>query len=119
MNDMDAKIVSGKLHISGFVYYKVRSSPGRTYWQCRLGKAKECSARAVMNNFDTPENIVVFKGPADSPHEHPPNVDNTAAEEVTSWLKRAAADNPQLPPSQILRTHLAALQPGVLAQLPE
>lgn len=49
----------------------------------------------------------VFKGPINSPHEHPLNVEETAVQEVTSQLKWAVgADYPLLPPLQILRNEL-------------
>lgn len=116
---MVAKIVDGKLHVAGYVYYKSKAQRGRIYWECRLVKQKQCTARAISTDASPPANLVLLKGPAESAHSHPPNVDQSAAEVFTSRVKRLAREHPQLPPSQILRTELPALSTGVLSQLPE
>ena len=115
---MDAKIIDMKLHVSGYVYYKSRTQRGKIYWECRLLKAGQCTARAITTDVIPPAVPVVYKGPAESPHSHPANVDESAAEEFASRLKRIARDHPQLPPSQILRTELPTVSAGILSQLP-
>lgn len=116
---MTGRIVDGKLHVAGYVYYKSKTRGGRTYWECRLVKQKQCTARAISTDVDSPGELVIFKGPAESAHSHPPNIDESAAEQFTSRVKRLASEHPQLPPSQILRTEMPTVSEGVLSQLPE
>ena len=63
--------------------------------------------------------MIVFKGPADSMHEHSPNVEEVKAVALTQELKRKVGSNPAQPPSQILRTELTNVGADVLSQLPE
>ena len=116
---MEVKVVDGKLHVAGYVYYKSKAKGARIYWECRLVKQKECTARAISSDIRPGEDVVLFKGPAEAQHSHPPNVDESAAEQFTSHVKRLAGEHPQMPPSQILRTELPTLSEGVLSQLPE
>ena len=53
------------LFVDGFIYVRFRTQKGQTYWT-----AKECKARAITNDANTGEAMIVFEGPADSMHEH-------------------------------------------------
>ena len=116
---MTSKITDGKLHVAGFIYYKSKSTSSRPYWECREVKQKQYTARAITNVPVRPEDLALFKGPAESTHSHPPNVDESAAVGVTARLQRLATDQPNTGHAQILRTELVGLFPGVLSQLPE
>lgn len=113
-----AEIVKNQLHLNGFIYYKVNSKSGRTYWICKRGKAKECPARAISLAAAGGE-ITVVKGDEQSPHSHPPNREEANAVKVVSNLKRLSQQHPGMPPAQILRDQLTSVPSGVLSQLPE
>ena len=114
-----AEIKDKKFYIDGYTYVRSREAKGRIYWDCRKVRSGECSARAVTNNPKPGEEVVVYKGPAESMHNDVPNREEVAAEKLTQTLKRKALENPGQPPSQILRTELAGVDSGVLSQLPQ
>lgn len=116
---MAAKIIEKKLHVAGYMYVRSKSQSGKTYWDCRLVRTNECRARAITNDAESDEDIVLIKGPAESKHEHPPNREESAAAEITARVKRIATRHPEQPPSQVLRRELAGLSEGVLSQMPE
>lgn len=115
---MPAEIVGSKLHLDGYMYYRTRERNERTYWECLRSKKKECSARAV-SIIGANGHIEIVRGPANSPHSHPPNVEENVAEKFNVRLKRRAHDHPEERPAQMLRTELQGVDPGVLSQLPE
>lgn len=114
-----AEISGNKLLLDGYVYVRSRARGDRVYWDCQRTKRKECQGRAVTNQPRPGEEIVVYRGPAESPHLHAPNQEEVSAVRLTQTLKRKAADNPGQPPSQILRAELPLVSEGVLSQLPE
>ena len=116
---MAPTIEGNKLLLDGFVYYRSRRAKGRQYWDCNRVRAKECTARAVTNDPGPNEQLVIFKGPSVSSHQHPPNVEEGRALKITNSLKRKAAENPAEPPARLIRCELAAVPPEVLSQLPE
>ena len=89
------------------------------YWDCQKLWQKECRGRAVTNDPQEGQVVIVHKGPAESPHDHAPNWEEVRAAALTQNLKRKVAANPGQPPTQILRTKLAQVGPDVLSQLPE
>ncbi|KAK3925957.1 FLYWCH-type zinc finger-containing protein 1 [Frankliniella fusca] len=113
-----AGIVKNQLHLNGFIYYKVNSKSGRTYWICKRGKAKECSAKAITLAAAGGA-LTVVKGDEQSPQSHPPNREEGQAVKVVSNLKRLSQEHPGMPPAQIFRYELTAVPSGVLSQLPE
>jgi len=62
--------------------------------------------------------IAIFKGPKDSEHTHPPDVDENSATKLAASLKRKAEEHPEQPPSQLLRTELQGVPDEVLSHLP-
>lgn len=112
------KMLGTKLIIDGYIYLRSRKHKGKVYWDCRRLRAKECTARAITADSDT-EPLIVFKGPRESPHSHPPNQEECGAEVIKSGLKRKAEENPEQPPAQIIRTALQECTAGVLNELPE
>lgn len=105
------------MFLEGYIYQRSRLAEGRAYWVCRKYYRKECNARAVTSDPALGA-VTIFKGPADSPHAHPPNTDETMAEELTRRIKRKAEAHPEQPPSQLLRTELQGVSEEVLSQLP-
>ncbi|XP_051164850.1 uncharacterized protein LOC127283797 [Leptopilina boulardi] len=108
---------SVRLSISGFLYYKHSTNYklSRIYWNCK--KKDECHARATTS-IDL-ENITLFKGPKQSPHNHAPNRDAVNAERIESRVKRVAEDHAELLPAQIMRRELKNVPSEILAQLPD
>ena len=49
---MEGKVVDNKLLLDGYIYVKSRSQKGRTYWDCRRLRRRECTARAVTTDAD-------------------------------------------------------------------
>lgn len=111
------KIVDKKLLLDGYIYLKSKTHKGKTYWDCKRVRQRECTARAIT--MQVREEVVVLKGPRLSPHQHPPNREEAEAENVIRRLKRAAEEHPEQPPARILRNELRNVPSGVLAQLPE
>lgn len=116
---MAVKIVDGKFQVSGFVYYKWKEQRGRMYEDCREAKQGECKAHAISNAPLCNEDLVIFRGPEESAHLHPPDVDKSAVEQITARVKRLAIQHPQLTPSQILGTELIGFPQTVHTQLQE
>ena len=113
-----AEISGGKLLVDGYVYVRSRTRGSRVYWDCQRTKRKECTGRAVTNDRAGDE-LVLYRGPTESPHQHAPNREETEAVRVTETLKRKAAEHPGQRPSQILRAELPTVSTAVLSQLPE
>ena len=116
---MPAQIIDKLLHLEGFVYYRTRERNGRTYWECRRVRKKECTARAVTTVNAADGSIEVQRGPTESEHSHAPNVDENEAQILTSRIKRRAEDHPEERPAQMLRSELQNVEPEVLSQMPE
>lgn len=114
-----ATLVGTKLSVDGYMYIRSRKQRERIYWDCQKLRGKECTARAITNDPAPGEAFILIKGPAESPHAHPPNVEQCRAETVVQKLKRKAADHPEQPPAMMLRTELAAVPMEVLSQLPQ
>ncbi|XP_043461039.1 uncharacterized protein LOC122497804 [Leptopilina heterotoma] len=108
---------SVRLSISGFLYCKHSSNSklGRIYWNCK--QKGECHARATTSS--DLENLSLFKGPKESPHEHAPNRDAVDAERIVARVKRVAEEHPELLPAQIIRRELQNVPSGILSEMPE
>ena len=114
------KIIDNKLHMDGCVFLKSKTRNGRIYWDCRKVRGGECRARAVTAEALSPEGEVIFyKRPKIEEHTHVGNEEECLADNLRSSLKRKAEDNPERPPSAILREELPGVPEGVLCQLPE
>lgn len=110
---MNKEIVGNRLFINGFVYYHSRYiNANRRHWECRRVRSKDCKARAITNRPAPGDELIIFQGPEQSEHEHPPNYDECRAEKVKLNLKRKAEEHPEQPPAQILRTELGGLSQG-------
>lgn len=110
------KIIDKKLLHRGFIY--VRSGnpePGKScYWECkRMRRSKSCKARAVTKDFEGEEVYVTKFGS----HTHPPDHEETQAEEVMQRIKRKAEDDPAAGPSGIIRDELRDLPSEVLSRI--
>ena len=91
---MQPKVEGNKLLLDGYVYYRSRRAKNKTYWDCNKLRAKECTARAITNEPDPSQPLVVLKGPTESPHLHPPNQEELSALQKTNDIKWKAAENP-------------------------
>ena len=106
---MEPEIVGNKLIMDGFIYYRSTKNAKKTYWECkRYCENKSCTARAITATLVSTERTPVtqftaFEHPTPKAHSHPPNQHECQAEEDKNELKRAAEDNPERPPSAILR----------------
>ena len=114
---MDPEIITSrrggtKLLNNGFLYYRRDSKNRKTYWYCK--RKNECKATAITMYVD--RHLEVLK---EKLRTHAPNQEEVNAEKVKANLKRIAADHPELPPAQILRTELPKVAAGVLSQMPE
>ena len=63
--------------------------------------------------------MILLRGPKESKHAHPPNQEEAGAVTVKANLKKVATEHPQVPPAQILRTHLSHVPSEILVELPE
>lgn len=113
----EPEIISRRLFINGFIYIYSREKNGNKYWDCKILRSKECTARAITK-WNGGE-LVIIKGLDPKDHAHPANREEAEAEKVQLKLKRKAEDHPELPPAKILRTELAGISGGVLSHLPE
>lgn len=96
------------------VYYHAKTHREKRHWECRnLRLSKDCTARAVTNNPRPREELVLIKGPTQSPHSHAPNFNEGEAEKILGKLKRKAEDHPEQPPTQLLWTELANVPEGI------
>lgn len=109
---MSAIINGNRLFLNGYVYIHSKYDGSRQQWECRRLRLKECKARAVTNRPEPGAPVIVFRGTEKSPHEHPPNFNECEAEKVKISLKKKSVDQPERPPSQLLRTELAGLSQG-------
>lgn len=92
----DAKCIGKKLVIEGFLYFTGgKAKDEKSFSECQRYRSKECRARAVTVFT---YKMIVYRGPNESPLEHPANFDECTAEEVKNNLKRKAERNPGLPP---------------------
>ena len=80
----EAQVYDKKLTIDGFLYLRSKSKKDKTYWDCKRLRLKECKARAITGEFASGD-IMVLKGPRESPHSHPPNREEC---EVENFLHR-------------------------------
>lgn len=100
---MDAELLSeSRLDIGGFLYYRSTQRNGKTYWDCKRVRDKQCAARAVTS-INSLNDLMVEKGPENSRHRHPPNREEIIAEKIKIRIKNAAKNNPTRPPSAIIR----------------
>ena len=112
----DVREIGNKLHVEGYIYVKCRTRKGRTYWDCRRVRRGECRARAITDDPLDRTKITLIKR---TEHQHPPDRDECAAEEVVETLKRKAATRPEVTPAELLRSEMSGLRSEVLSQLPE
>lgn len=101
-----------KLLLNGHIYYRRDSRKGKHYWYCK--RTAECKATAIT--YLVGNEIRVQK---EAKHAHAPNMEQVGAEKMMVRLKRAAVDQPQAAPAQILRTELPSTTSGILSQLPD
>lgn len=80
-----------------------------------MRRSKSCNARATTKDFEGDE-VYVTKFAS---HTHPPDHEETKAEEVMRRIKRKAEDNPVAGPSGIIRDELRDLPSAVLIRLSE
>ncbi|KAJ8683416.1 hypothetical protein QAD02_019208 [Eretmocerus hayati] len=93
------------------------SEGGKFYWDCRQVRRRECTPRAITRQLRN--EITVLRGPRESEHLHPPDHGEAEVKVVLNNLKRMAEEHPEIPPAQVLRTHINDAEPGVLAKLPD
>lgn len=104
------------MHVDGHIYVKCRTRKGRTYWDCRRVRSGSCRARAITDDPLDRTKITLIKT---SPHQHPPDVDECAAEVVLESLKRKAETRPEVSTAAVVRSEITGLSGEVLSQLPE
>ena len=97
------------------MYVRSRRHKERSYWDCRLVRSKECKARAITNIPTAGGTVVVYKGPDESKHSHPPNREKCEAKVAVAGMNRKVAEHPDLRPAQVLRDELAGIPPKVLS----
>lgn len=136
--------IGNRMYVDGFIYKRSKPGPrGAVYWECLRLRKKECNARAttVASASGT---IVLTRGPEQETHKHPPDQEEVQAEITTERffilfpyfnrfhtvvktllfatlyrVKQLAKDNPNRPPSAILREVLPNVSTAVLAQMPD
>lgn len=91
-----------RLDIGGFLYCRSFVRDGSTYWDCMKLRSKECSARAVTE-LNPAGDVIVKKGPRQSPHEHGPSRDAAEAERIKADIKRIADEDQDEMPAAIIR----------------
>lgn len=108
------RIIGSKLVHEGFVYTRSKQQNGKTYWDCQKLREKLCTSRIVT--VGEGENTEITKS---KPHDHAPDREVAEAEVLKYNLKQTQMQNPERPPSQILRNWLPRTSSGVIAHLPE
>ena len=109
------KICGAKLIYGGYVYSRSKfGEETRQYWDCIKLRSKECGSRIVTEGLD--DNVTIRRN--DKAHDHPPDREFAAAEQVKFDLKQQALDMPEKGPSGIVRDTLGQIEAGVIAHLP-
>lgn len=97
----EIKVISERrIAIDGFLYSRSRQAGGKTYWDCKKLRDRECKARAVTRLIDGV--VTVEKGPDQSRHSHPPSREEVEAERIKHVIL-GRANEPHAPPSAILQ----------------
>ena len=120
MPELIKKGNSNYLNIDGFLYYKHSPSGSnlrdmqnvRIYWKCN--KKKQCSATAIV--IVNGATINVCKGGDPESHNQAPNREEVESLKLLAEMRREATDNPEAPPSRIMRK-IQEAPPAVLAEL--
>lgn len=113
--------IGSQLVIDGFMYNKSRDLPekGKTYWDCRLLRKKECTARAISSLTDDNTAPEIYKGPQHAHHDCVPDPDRCQAEIIRYRLKQEGENHPERPPSRLVQDGLRNVPQRVIAKLPE
>jgi len=101
-----------KLLLNRHIYYRRDSRKGTTYWMCT--EPDRCKGTAIT--YHEGDKIKVRK---EGEHTCVPNQERVQAEKVRQNLKRAATEQLEATPAQILRTQLPRVPSGVKSQLPD
>jgi len=83
---MTAEIVGKKMYLEGYMYQLTCIMKRCAYWLYTRVQYKECRACAITSD-PADGSVVIFKGPKDSEHTHPPNVDENTAAKLTATVK--------------------------------
>ncbi|KAJ8665086.1 hypothetical protein QAD02_006748 [Eretmocerus hayati] len=82
-------IIGNQLKIDQFVYMQVGASnySSRIYWRCVRYRSGECNSTAITSNPFANQELIVFKGPNESEHDHPPiHSDTQEFEEAAKFV---------------------------------
>jgi len=109
---ISSAVVGKKLLLNGHIYHRKLGRKVKTYWYCT--RRDECKATAITRI--TGEEIIVEK---ESQHTHAASPDLLESRSVLARVKRAAVDQLQATPAQILRQELPGVHTAVLSQLPD
>ncbi|KAJ8665069.1 hypothetical protein QAD02_006731 [Eretmocerus hayati] len=73
---MTTRLIGKRLCIDGYICIcqPRRYLNHQIQWDCRKCSSRICKAKAVTSNPVTNKILVVYKGPAESPHTHPPSI---------------------------------------------
>ncbi len=116
---MIAEIKDKQVDLEGYVYQCSHIAKKCANWVCRKYYRKECNARAITSDpaDDAPITIPIkiFKGPEESLHSYPPNVDENIADQLPTSVERKAEEHPEQPPAQLLQTELQGVPDEVLS----
>lgn len=80
------------------------------HWDFRKLRRHECSARAMTTSRG--DELIVMKGPDDSPHSDTPDPEEAEAEIAKRGIKRTAEEHPDLPPAHVTLKHKYFSAPG-------
>ncbi|KAJ8665098.1 hypothetical protein QAD02_006760 [Eretmocerus hayati] len=79
------KLIGKRLYINGFVYIKNHTdAKNKVHWECRRYRKQKCHARAITSDPTLDENIVLFRGLEESPHDHKPSPQEVEEAEETA-----------------------------------
>ena len=101
------------LHIDGFLFYKHSHNKTVRYWRCK--RQSQCSARAIT---DCDGATLSIRRHSLEDHSHAPNREEVEALRLVTGIKRKAAEHPEAPPVQIMRS-LQNVPSSVLGELPD
>ncbi|KAJ8665093.1 hypothetical protein QAD02_006755 [Eretmocerus hayati] len=91
LEQMDAKTIGSRLCIDGFLFITshIDNVNDKVHWKCRRSCRGNCLAQAISSKPMNGREIIVYKKPKESEHNHPPSPNEVNAAEIAAKLEEA------------------------------
>ncbi|KAJ8665084.1 hypothetical protein QAD02_006746 [Eretmocerus hayati] len=93
------KLLGNKLLINKFIYVRKDSNNQvtRLYWRCKKYGTGSCNGTAITSIPSADQKLIIYKGPNESEHSHPPNL--AEVKEAEEAAKKATDSDNDVDPS--------------------